>query len=149
MAINDLYARDFYVWTQEQAKALRARGRGDNQIDWDTLAEEVEDLGAAQRNAVMSAATRIIQHLYYLAWSRREEPRGHWESEIVNFRGDLERNLTPAIRRQWEGEIETLHVKAGEAARRAFKTHEPDTPTDLGLRWTARQILGEEADPIA
>jgi hypothetical protein len=149
MAINDLYARDFYVWTQEQAKALRARGRGDNQIDWDTLAEEVEDLGAAQRNAVMSLATRIIQHLYYLAWTRFDEPKGGWKGEIVTFRADLERSITPTIRRQAEADLEKLHAIAAKAARLAFETKEPETTVDAGLRWSMKQILGEEDDPIA
>ena len=40
-----LYDIDFYAWTQEQAAALREHFRGDNRLDVEHLAEEVEDLG--------------------------------------------------------------------------------------------------------
>jgi hypothetical protein len=37
------YEQDFFAWTQEQARILRARGtRG---LDWDNLAEEIESMG--------------------------------------------------------------------------------------------------------
>jgi hypothetical protein len=45
---DDLYDRDFYVWTREQAQALRARRAGANDLDWDRLAEEIEDVGSEQ-----------------------------------------------------------------------------------------------------
>lgn len=42
---DDLYDRDFFLWTREQAQALRARQAGANDLDWDRLAEEIEDVG--------------------------------------------------------------------------------------------------------
>jgi hypothetical protein len=56
---DDLYDRDFYVWTREQAQALRARQAGANDLDWDRLAEEIEDLGSEQRNKVRSGVRLI------------------------------------------------------------------------------------------
>lgn len=145
---DDLYDRDFYLWTQAQAQALRARGRGDNQIDYDVLAEEVEDMGRAERNKAASLASRIIQHFFYLAWSQRAEPRGGWRSEIRNFRDDLDRTLTPAIRRQVGADLEDLHLRAARAAQDAFESHEPGAPIDTSLRWSMAQIMGEQNDPI-
>jgi hypothetical protein len=42
-----LYDEDFVAWAQEQAAALRAAARaGSNlRLDWQNLAEEIEDLG--------------------------------------------------------------------------------------------------------
>lgn len=145
---DDLYDRDFYLWTQAQAEALRARGRGGNQVDYDVLAEEVEDMGRAERNKAASLASRIIQHFFYLAWSQRAEPRGGWRSEVRNFRDDLERTLTASIRHQVESDLENLHQRAFRAAQDAFETYEPDAPRDAFLRWSMKQILGEESDPI-
>jgi hypothetical protein len=44
----DLYETPFLLWTQAQAEALRRRMRGGGRIDWERVAEEVEDLGEAE-----------------------------------------------------------------------------------------------------
>ena len=50
----ELYDEDFYAWTQAQAKALRTHFRGDNRLDVEHLAEEIEDLGSSELQAVES-----------------------------------------------------------------------------------------------
>ena len=49
----ELYERDFYTWTQHQAGALRRaaaeRVNTSELIDWENLAEEVEDLARLGR----------------------------------------------------------------------------------------------------
>ena len=40
-----LYDDDFYAWTQEQAKLLRQGSAASNRLDFDLIAEEIEDLG--------------------------------------------------------------------------------------------------------
>jgi len=148
MAADDLYDRDFFLWTKAQADALRARGRGSNQIDYDVLAEEVEDMGRAERNKAASLTTRIIQHLFYLAWSQQSLPRGGWRAELRVFRDDLERTLTPTIRAKIESDLEDLHQRALRAAEDGFASYEPEAPRDVTLRWSFAQILGETDDPL-
>ncbi|MDZ4762858.1 MAG: DUF29 domain-containing protein [Alphaproteobacteria bacterium] len=146
-----LYDDDFYLWTQAQAEALRAEGSrvgGSNAIDWGLVAEEVEDLGISERNRAFSLTTQVLVHFYKLAWSERLEPRGHWEAEILAFRGDLKRTLTGSIRRKIEDALGDLHLEAAERAERQFKTEETSSPTDLSLRWTFAQVMGEKDDPI-
>lgn len=48
-ADGSLYERDPYTWALEQARALRERRAA--AVDWDNLAEEVEDLAADKRIA--------------------------------------------------------------------------------------------------
>jgi hypothetical protein len=38
---------DFYLWTRQQAAALRAHAKrsGDNAVDWPAVIEEFEDMG--------------------------------------------------------------------------------------------------------
>ena len=43
---------DFYGWTQDQADALRRLSV--NEIDWDNLLDEIEDLGASRRRELRS-----------------------------------------------------------------------------------------------
>lgn len=63
--------RDFYAWTKEQAKALRAaaEARVNLPVDWELLAEEIEDLGKAERDAVRSQVVRVLEHLMKLEHS--------------------------------------------------------------------------------
>lgn len=151
MAIDDLYERDFYVWTQEQAAALRAAGKAggrSNAVDWDRVAEELEDMGKSDYREVASYVALIAEHLMKLAWSQRAEPKGGWRAEIIRFRATLKRVLTPTLRAKIADELEDLHVTAGKAADASFDTYEPEAPRDLTLRWTLAQILGEADDPL-
>ncbi|HVY03324.1 MAG TPA: DUF29 domain-containing protein [Caulobacterales bacterium] len=148
MAADDLYDRDFYLWTKAQAEALRARGRGGNAIDYDVLAEEVEDLGKRDLRECISRTLVIIEHLMKLAWSTRAEPRGVWRATIRVQRTDLKRALTPSLRRMVEDELDAIHADAAQIAADSFGTEEPAGERDVGLRWTLRQILGEENDPL-
>jgi len=97
-----LYDEDFHAWTQEQAKALRTHFRGDNRIDVEHLAEEIEDLGKSELHAVESYIENVIEYLLKLDYSGWAEARNHWRAEIDAFRGSIERKITPQIRQQVE-----------------------------------------------
>ncbi len=151
MSAGDLYHSDFYLWSQGQAEALRAAGqgkRGSNAVEWERVAEEVEDLGKSDLREARSYAALIIEHLFKLAWSRRSEPRGGWQAEIVRFRGTLEDVLTATLRREVEADLERLHARAANAAAKSFESEEPGVPRDVALRWSLPQILGQASDPI-
>ena len=147
MELDDLYEQDFYAWAMQQADALRSRGRGANALDYDRLAEEVEDLGKSEFREARSYTARIIEHLLKLAWSQNEDPKDGWRSEIVQFRRELRGALTATIRRKVEAELEDLHESAAEAMELQFRRAEPGAPRDPSLRWTLPQILGEAALP--
>ena len=57
------YEDDFYAWTQHQAEVLRTMSVSDNRFDREHVAEEIEDLGKSERDAVRSQIRRIIEHL--------------------------------------------------------------------------------------
>jgi uncharacterized damage-inducible protein DinB len=67
-----LYETDFFLWTKEQAAALRA-GRLDA-LDRDNLAEEVESLGRKDRRELESRLTVLVMHL--LKWRHQPAERG-------------------------------------------------------------------------
>ncbi len=144
MVIDDLYDRDFYVWTQEQAAALRAAGKAggrSNVIDWERVAEEVEDLGKRDLREASSYVALIIEHMLKLAWTRREEPKPGWRAEIIRFQGVLELVMTAALRAKIEADMDRLHRIALRDANAAFDVHEPDAPRDETLRWTLEEVL--------
>ena len=78
-AVTELYDRDFYAWTQDQAAALRAwpEAMRPNVLDIAHLAEEIEDLGSAQRTAAGSLLRQILIHLPKLRLHPDEQARLH------------------------------------------------------------------------
>ena len=61
------YDDDFYAWTQYQAEVLRSMPAPDNRFDREHVAEEIEDLGKSERDAVRSQVRRIVEHFLKLA----------------------------------------------------------------------------------
>ncbi|HKM62514.1 MAG TPA: DUF29 domain-containing protein [Acidisphaera sp.] len=100
-----LYDQDFLAWTQEQAARLRqaAASRVNAPIDWEHVAEEIEDLGKRERDELEHRLETIIEHLLKLQHSPAVEPRAGWVATIVRSRGRVEillednPSLTPDI----------------------------------------------------
>ena len=77
------YEDDFYAWTQYQAEVLRTLPTADNRFDREHLAEEIEDLGKSERDAVRSQVRRILIHFLKLAYSPARDPRFDWMDSII------------------------------------------------------------------
>ena len=144
----DLYYTDFYAWTQAQAGALRLRQAGGNMLDYDRLAEEIDDVGSARRQALRSAVRNSVIHLLELEASRNEAPRLHWRAEILNFRADAETAITPSLRREMEAELDAIHIKAARLAQAKLIVFEPEKHIDKARRWSLAALLGEADDPL-
>jgi hypothetical protein len=151
----ELYDEDFYAWTQEQAKALRMHFRGDNRLDVEHLAEEVEDLGKSDLQAVESYVQQIMSHLLKLDYSGFDLPRQHWRSEVVAFRASMERKMAPSIARKVKQALPELYGGARKVAAASL-----DAEPDLGRRlpktcpydWDAiwhRDVLAEAGFDIS
>jgi Domain of unknown function DUF29 len=99
---DSLYERDFFLWTQEQAEALRRAAReGSNlPLDWENLAEEIESLGNSDKREILSLLEILVEHLLKLAASPADLPRQQWRKEIRAFRRKLNRILqdSPTLR---------------------------------------------------
>jgi Domain of unknown function DUF29 len=72
-ALERLHDQDFYAWTRQQAALLRAGRFG--ALDLEHLIEAVEEMGDMRREAVLSNARVVIEHLLKLAHSPAEDPR--------------------------------------------------------------------------
>ena len=93
--MNDLYDDDILVWSEQQAEALRRRSA--NALDWDNLAEEIEDVGRSQLRAVESHLVQALLHdLKAEAWPlSRDVP--HWRAEARGQRDDARSAFTPSM----------------------------------------------------
>jgi hypothetical protein len=117
------YEDDFYAWTQYQAKVLRTLRTRDNRFDREHVAEEIEDLGKSERDAVESQITRVIEHFLKLAHSPAERPRYGWMGSIADARRILRKKLTPTLRSNAEQKAGELYQDAREAAELALHDH--------------------------
>ena len=81
---------DSHQWAIDTALAIReGRFRG---IDWELVAEEIEGLARAERNALQSSLTLLMYHLLKMEY--QPEPRsGSWERSIRNQRKAIEKLL--------------------------------------------------------
>jgi len=86
---ND-YESDFYAWTQNQAQILRDRQW--QLIDVEHLAEEIEDMGRAEKRKLESRLEVLLMHL--LKWQFQDDNRSRsWQLTIKEQRLGLQRHL--------------------------------------------------------
>lgn len=94
------YDTDYFAWTQQTTQQLKRKQF--NQVDWDNVIEEIEDMGKKELHAIESFLLRLTEHiLKYKYWEEERQWSGnHWESEIVNFRFQLKKRLekSPSIK---------------------------------------------------
>src|SRR5690348_11316175 len=92
--MSGLYEEDVYLWSQQQAQALREAAKlGINlPIDWENVAEEIESVGRSERNELESRLIVLISHL--LKWQVQPNHRSRsWQATIREQRRALSRQL--------------------------------------------------------
>lgn len=116
--LDSLYERDFVAWAETQAEALKSRGAGANALDYDNLAEEIEDVAKHVARTCKSYLSIIIEHLLKLQFGdARYDERG-WRASVSVARKDLDDELTPTLRKRlpddlprlFATDLELLHV---------------------------------------
>ena len=145
MADRAGYEQDYYLWSQEQANALRAAARaGANlPVDWENVAEEIESLGRSDRREIASRIGTIIEHLLKLQSSPAVEPRAGWESTIARERQVISDLLdeSPSLRRDVGSLVQQQMTKERRLVARELASRSErlaDVPD-----YTEDQILGD------
>lgn len=102
------YQTDFYGWTLEQAQ----RVRNGEPIDRDNIAEELEDLGRAEKRELTKRLARLLQHL--LKWEYQPAKRSRsWNVTITEQRRQINKILN---------ENPSLEPKLAECVADAYET---------------------------
>ncbi len=146
---SQLYDHDYYAWIQDQVRTLRERRIED--VDWENVAEEIEDLGKSERRSVQSHLENLIEHLLKLSYTRgttRARNARLWEGtgELARLRIrhllDESLSLRPTI-----GELFPHAYKAARITTRvALKLPRnaiPETPP-----WTLEQVMDDSFVPM-
>ena len=99
---DNLYDVDALAWSERQAALLRrvARGERVNDVDWDHVVEEIEDVGLSELHAVQSYLEQLLVHLLKLRGWPDLGACHHWRGEIVAFQAGAVRRFAPSMRQR-------------------------------------------------
>ena len=142
--LSRLYEQDFHAWAWRSAELMRA-GRLE-QLDWDHLAEELEEMGASKQQQLESRLRVLLAHL--LKWRYQPERRGRsWQATIKEQRYAIARLLqkNPSLDGKWD-EILTDAYRLGVLlAMRETNLDESTFP--VGCPYARERILDDEFWP--
>lgn len=144
---SPIYEKDFLLWSEEQAAALRAGNL--SALDRDGLLEELEDMGNERKEALQSLIRNILAHLLKLEYSSATDPRAGWVEEITEFRAQAETKLddTPSLKHYADG----LHQKAWPQARKmvekSFRVFEEKATLPNDCPYTLDNVLDYDFFP--
>jgi hypothetical protein len=138
--MSDLYDTDVVTWAEQQADALRRRAA--NEIDWDNVAEEIEDVGRSEMRAITSALRVAMQHkLYLLGWPNAPAAR-RWEIEARNHLAIAHHDFRESMR----GKIDLAsHYRRArlEVDKHILDEGPPVSPLPAQCPWSLDELLDE------
>jgi uncharacterized protein DUF29 len=125
---RSLHDSDFYAWSLEQAALLRAGRIGEAEVD--TIAEEIESMGKAEKRELVSRLTVLLLHL--LKWRHQPSHRGKsWRLTIGNARNEITDHLedNPSLKAILDSAMEQAYRSARLKAAIETEFDEDEFPT--------------------
>jgi hypothetical protein len=141
--MSDLYDDDVLLWSERQAALLRRMAAGelvDDQVDWENVAEEIEDVGRSSLRACRSLLLQALLHeIKAKAWPlSRDAP--HWRSEARVARINAADAYAPSMRRHLD--VADLYAKALRALPETVDG-QPPLPMPQTCPMTLDDLLGD------
>jgi hypothetical protein len=145
---DGLYERDVLAWSQHQADLLRRLARGErvNDVDWDHVAEEIEDVGLSELHSVESFLNLIIVYLLKLQAWPDNEASDHWHAEIVAFQTNARRRFTPSMRQRIN--LDALYADAVKQMRAGDRRNTVPRPWPDANSFALDQLLTADSDEL-
>src|SRR2546427_759891 len=112
-----LYEQDFYAWSQTTAALIRA-GKW-QEVDPESLAEEVESLGARDHRELRQRLQRLVTHLLKWQYQPAGRQTGHsWRSTIRTQRQEIADLIeqSPSLQRTVSDALRARYALAREHA---------------------------------
>jgi len=138
------YHEDFVAWAAETAQLLLER-RFD-EIDIDSLAEEVQAMAARDRRELRSRVAVVLLHL--LKWKYQPEKRsGSWQSIMGTQRRELRYLLqqSPSLKREVAEAVKVTYRDAVGGAAKETGLRVTTFPSDCPF--SPEQILDPDYEP--
>lgn len=129
MQTKKLYETDFNLWLEATAQLLRERQF--NQIDYDNLIEEIEDMGNSQKDALESNLRVLLMHL--LKWKFQPSKRSNsWKYTIVEHSLRLNKSFkkSPSLKKYFNNVFEESYQDARMLAASETGIPKDDFPVE-------------------
>lgn len=136
------YETDFYQWLGNQARALRARAG--EALDWDNLAEEIEDMARSQNRALVSHLRVLFIHL--IKWRMQPEHRSRsWRGSINEARDQIADLLeqSPSLKHKLDEAVLSAYARARRIAADEMQLLSADQVAS-DCPWTFEQAMNED-----
>ena len=144
---SPIYEKDFLLWSEQQAAALRAGNL--LALDKDGLLEELEDMGNERKEALQSLIRNILAHLLKLEYSSATAPRAGWVEEITEFRAQAETKLddTPSLKHYAEGLYQKAWPQARKMVEKSFRFYQEKAKLPNHCPYTLDNVLDYDFFP--
>ena len=149
---NQLYERDFNVWRETIIKKIKQQDFND--IDWEHLLLELEDMGKSEKRSFLSNLTILIAHLLKLTVQADapEMMKGSWYSSVTEHRFRVKKDLeeNPSFKNYLHevifiayADARKLAIKESKNAKLGIRKPE-ETEYPLDFPFTIEQLLDED-----
>lgn len=150
--IKTLYEQDFNLWIETTIKQIRERCF--DEIDWEHLLEELEDMGKSEKKTLVSNVMILIAHLLKLKvqYNVPESMKKSWYDSVDEHRSRVIIDLakTPSLKPYLEESIKEAYPRARKLAikqgqRAAFGVRQPEVSEyPLDCPFMIEQLLNED-----
>lgn len=126
ISLKQLHDRDFNLWVEKMK--IKIQNRDFDEMDWESLFDEIDDMGASQKRALDSYLQRLIEHILKLKYWQSEVARcrNGWMAEVSNFRSRINRILkkNPSLKNYLASEYSDIYQDATKAMKLLFEMPE-------------------------
>lgn len=142
MPDDTLYHTDILAWSRAQAERLRrvAAGERVDDVDWEHVIEEMEEVGRSQLDAVRSFLQLTMLHaLKVLAWPAHDAA-DHWTQAIANFLVEAQERFEPGM--EQHSDPVAIYARALRRLRRLppMRGAPPPLPLPDAVAFTAAEL---------
>ena len=137
-----LYDEDFVRWVEATVDCLKRRDT--DQLDWDGLIEEIEDLGKSAKRELESRLNVLLVHLLKRSYVDFPDAYRGWQLTILEQRNALKRLLkqSPSLSNYFQDVLDEVYQDALAEASTAYPTS--DFPAHYPFSPALPALLSEE-----
>jgi hypothetical protein len=145
---SQLYGDDYYAWVQDQVRALREHRT--EEVDWENVAEEIDDLGKSEKWSIESNLETLVEHLLKLGYARsamRARNARLCQGSVKLARAKIRRRLTqsPSLRGKMDEILGAAYEDGRTKMLASINVAENSIPETAP--WTLEQILDDRFVP--
>ncbi|MBX9700867.1 MAG: DUF29 domain-containing protein [Acetobacteraceae bacterium] len=143
---DDLYRTDIVTWSRQQAERLRRHVAGErvNDLDWEHVIEEIEDLGNSEIAQVASLLSQAMIHSLKIARWPGSTAVPNWYGEAMTFLDQAQERYRPSMARSID--VTQRFAKARRLVLSLPEQGSPTEPLPDTLTLTLADLMDESAD---